>query len=100
MKACEFVGIPGLTSSTASHNHQGKTGWHMLSKLQTSSSTVLADSGYSLFLLQEVNLRRVIGFVSKIIIFSKFMFSTFPLLLSKAIKKKRICQKNEAAIII
>lgn len=96
VKACEFVGIPGLTSSTASHNHQGKTGWHVLSKLQTSSSTVLADSGYSLFLLQEVNLRRVIGFVSKIIIFSKFMFSTFPLLLSKAIKKKNLSKERSS----
>lgn len=98
VKAWEFVGIPGLTSSTASQNHQGKTGWHMLSKLKTCSNTVPADSGYSLFLLQEVNLRRVIGWVSKRIILSKFMFSTFPIFLSKA--EKKICQKNEAAIII
>lgn len=60
VKAWEFVDIPGPTSSTASQHHQGKTGWHTLCKLKH-LQTVPADSGYSLLLLQKVNLRSITG---------------------------------------
>lgn len=60
VKAWEFVDIPGPTSSTASQHHQGETGCHTLCKLKH-LQTVPADSGYSLLLLQKVNLRSITG---------------------------------------